>query len=167
MHTPQVLSECYADTVLIQLLVPEPLVVVHIYGIPNVAKELKEAELEQKMGVRIGVVDNDKRSPTYLSAFDTVLEQHNVCLKRRGESNHYLLVINKAIETFLLWNAAEVAIDLVNYGFPTEVKLLGKSLKTTAIGSDPDYLRLLTDLHARNAPGFLTLHQLLNDLITT
>ncbi len=167
MHTPQVLSECYADTVLIQLLVPEPLVVVHISGIPNVAKELKEAESEQKPGVRIGVVDNDKRSPPYLSEFDTVLEQHNVCFKRRAESDHYLLVINKAIETFLLWNAAQVTIDLADYGFPTEIKLLGKSLKTTAIGSNPDYLRLLTDLHARKAPGFMTLHQLLNNLITT
>ncbi len=166
MPNPQVLPECYADTALIQSLVPDPLLVVHIYGIPNVAKELKEAQESQKNSRLIGVVDNDKRTPPYLLTFDTVYEQNKVCLKQKDDSDIYLIVIDKAIESFLLWNAAEVSIDITAYGFSNEIKPLGKALKTTAIGSDSNYLRLLTDLHARQAPGFVTLHQLLNGLIT-
>ena len=167
MPNPQVLPECYADTALIQSLVPDPLLVVHIYGIPNVAKELREAQKQQKNNRMVGVVDKDKRTPPYLLTFDTVYELNKVCLKRKDDSNIYLIVIDKAIESFLLWNAAEVSIDITTYGFPNEIKPLGKALKTTAIGSDADYLRLLTDLHALQAPGILTLERILNDLITT
>ena len=167
MPNPQVLPECYADTALILSLVPDPLVIVHIYGIPNVAKELKEAQELQKDIRLIGVVDKDKRTPPYLLTFETIHEQNKVCLKRKGNSELYLIVIDKAIESFLLWNAAEIGIDITAYGFPNDIKPLGKALKTTAIGSDSNYLRLLTDLHTLQAPGFVTLHQLLNDLITT
>ena len=161
----QVFPECYADTTLIQFLINDPENVVHIYGIPNVAKELKEAEESEKLGVFIGIVDKDKRTPPHLLTFETILEQNKVCLKQRGTSAHYLIVIDKAIESFLLWNANQTNLDLIAYGFPTEVKLLGRRLKTTAIGTDPDYLRLLGALLARQAPGFVTLHHLLNEFI--
>jgi hypothetical protein len=163
----QVFPECYADTALIQFLVTNPRDVVHIYGIPNVAKEMKEAYDEVKLGRFIGVVDKDKRTPPYLLTFDTILETNKICFRPKDDLPHYLIVIEKAIESFLLWNAAQVSVNITDYGFPDEIKPLGKIFKTSAIGSNLDYLRLLTDLHARNAPGFVTLHQLLNDLITT
>ncbi|MBO0931288.1 hypothetical protein [Fibrella aquatilis] len=163
----QLFPECYADTALIQFLINDPLDVVHIYGIPNVAKELKEANDFNKPGRFIGVVDKDKRNPPYLLTFDTIHETNKVCFKRKNSLPHYLIIIDKAIESFLLWNAAQVSINIIDYDFPDEVKALGKVLKTSAIGSNPDYLRLLTDLHAKQAPGILTLERLLNDLITT
>ena len=163
----QVFPECYADTTLVQFLIANPLDVVHIYGIPNVAKELKEASELNKSGKFIGVVDKDKRTPPYLLTFETIFEDNKLCFKRKENLDHYLIVIDKAIESFLLWNAAQVSISLADYNFPDEVKSLGKALKTTAIGTNLDYLRLLSDLYTRQAPGFVTLHQLLNDLITT
>ena len=163
----QVFPECYADTALIQFLITDPLDVVHIYGIPNVAKELKEAYDDIKPGRFIGVVDKDKRTPPYLLTFDPAVESNKICFKRKDNLPHYLIVIDKAIESFLLWNATQVSVNITDYGFPDEIKPLGKILKTSAIGANPDYLRLLTDLHARQAPGILTLERLLNDLITT
>lgn len=82
-------------------------------------------------------------------------------------SNQYLLIIDKAIETFLLWNALQVNLIITDYGFNTDVKQLGARLKSRAIETDPNYLRLLSDLHAQQAPGFITLERILNDLITT
>lgn len=163
----QVFPECYSDTVLVQFLTDNPLDVVHIYGTPNVAKELNEANKFEKSGRFIGVVDKDKRTPPYLLTFETIIEKNKLCFKQKDNLDHYLIVIDKAIESFLLWNAAQVSVNIMDYGFPTEVKSLGRVLKTSSIGSNPDYPRLLTDLHARNAPGFVTLHQLLNDLVTT
>lgn len=163
----QVFPECYADTVLIQFLITDPLDVVHISGIPNVAKEMKEAYDGNKLGQFIGVVDKDKRTPLYLLTFETIIEKDKVCFKRKDKLDHYLIIIDKAIESFLLWNAAQVSVNITDYGFPNEIKSLGKVLKTSAIGSNANYLRLLTDLHVRQAPSILTLERVLNDLITT
>jgi hypothetical protein len=165
MPNLQVLPECYADTALVSLFIHDRLSVVHIFGIPNVAKEMHEAAGRENAGVCIGLVDNDKRVPPYLLTFETVSEQNKVFLKRKGMTNQYLLVIDKAIESFLLWNAEQVGLNVVDYGFINDIKGFGKALKTSAISSDSNYLRLLTDLHARQAPGFLTLERILHDIV--
>ena len=53
------------------------------------------------------------------------------------------------------------------YGFDPTLRQFCKAMKRDSISTDPDYLRLLTDLYARQAPGILTLERILNDLITT
>ncbi|WP_461051332.1 hypothetical protein [Spirosoma arcticum] len=77
----------------------------------------------------------------------------------------YLIVIDKAIESFLIWNAERVGIDMQAYGFSPTVKLLRRQTKLPTIETDPNYLQLLTDLNARQAPGFLTLERILHDLV--
>ena len=114
----------------------------------------------------IGIVDNDKHNTPYLRTFQTIEEADKVCFRHIPESNQYLIVIDKAIETFLLWNADQVDLNLADYGFAADVRLLGAKLKSQSIETDPNYLRLLTDLHTRQAPGFLTLERILNDFIT-
>ena len=166
MPSLQILPECYADTALISLFVTDRLTVVHISGITNVAKEMREAAGRENAGVRIGLVDNDKRVPPYLLTFETVSEQNKVFLKRKGMTDQYLLVIDKAIESFLLWNAQQVGLNVTDYGFANHVKLFGNVLKTSATGSNLQYLQLLTDLHTRQAPGFLTLERILHDVIS-
>ncbi len=163
----QILPECYADTALVLLFVPDPLAVVHIFGIPNVAKEMKEDAERNSSELRIGLVDNDKRVPPYLLSFNTISAENKVLLKRNEQTNQHLIVIDKAIESFLLWNAQQVNLNVTDYGFSTDIKTFGKALKTSAIGANSNYRQLLTDLHARQAPGFLTLERILNDFITT
>ena len=167
MPSLQILPECYADTALVLLFVPDQQLVVHIAGIPNVAKEMQEDAGRNNPGLRIGFVDNDKRVPPYLQPFTTIEEENKVLLKRNGETQQYLVVIDKAIESFLLWNARQVALDVVNYGFANDVKAFGKALKTSAIGNNANYRQLLTDLRTRQVPGFRTIERILNDLITT
>lgn len=166
MPSLQILPECFADTALVLLFVPDPLTVVHIFGIPNVAKEMQEAVGRENAGTRIGLVDNDTRVPPYLLTFNKVVEHNKVVLKHKGQTDQYLIVIDKAIESFLLWNAGQVELDVADYGFSYDVKAFGKALKTSAIGTNPNYLQLLADLHTRQAPGFQTLERILNDLIT-
>ncbi len=169
MPNLQLLPECYADTALVSLFVPNSQLVVHIFGIPNVAKEMQQVAIRKSIDIetRIGIVDNDKRVPPYLLRFDSIFEQNKVLLKRNPETNQHLIVIDKAIESFLLWNAQEVSLDVAEYGFTADIKLFGKALKTSAIGSNSNYLRLLADLHTRQAPGFLTFERILNDFTTT
>lgn len=164
MPNLQILPECYADTALVYQFIADRQAVVHISGITNVAKEMQEAAERNDDSIRIGFVDNDKRVPPYLLTFKTIFEQNKVVLKHNEQTKQHVLVVDKAIESFLLWNAAQVELDVVDYGFVNDVKAFGKALKTSAIGSSSNYLQLLTDLHARQAPGFLTLERILNDL---
>ncbi len=167
MPNLQILPECFADTALVLLFVPARQIVVHIFGITNVAKEMQQAAERENAGIRIGLVDNDKRVPPYLHAFDTVSVQDKVILKRNGQTEQYLVVIDKAIESFLLWNAEQAGINVADYGFSHDVKVFGKALKTSAIGVNANYLQLLADLHTRQAPGFQTLERILNGFINT
>ncbi|CCH55206.1 hypothetical protein BN8_04447 [Fibrisoma limi BUZ 3] len=163
----QILPECYADTALVMQFVQNRQLVVHIFGIPNVAKEMQEEAGREHSGMRIGFVDNDKRVPPYLQSFATVLEENKIVIKRKGQTQQYLIVVDKAIESFLLWNARQIGLHVSDYGFSSDIKTFGKALKTSSIGSNNNYLQLLADLHARQAPGFLTLERILNDFITT
>jgi len=163
----RLIPECYGDTALVSSLVNGYRPIDHVFGIPNVAKEMKAGLLNQPGFTLIGFVDNDKRTPSYFDDFDIIVAENKVIFKKKRLIEHYLLVVDKAIETFLIWNAQQVDIDLSDYGLTSELKRLCQLMKRTTIGSDPNYLRLLADLHTRQAPGFLTLERILNEFIIT
>ncbi|GAB4034435.1 hypothetical protein [Spirosoma jeollabukense] len=165
MPNVRLIPECYGDTAIVNLFVNDRKPVDHVFGISNVAKEMKAGLINQPNFVLIGFVDNDKRTPTYFDDFDTVLIENKIIFKKNRLVEHYLLVIDKAIETFIIWNAQQVNVDMTDYGFASDLKRLCQLMKRTTIGSDPNYLRLLADLHTRQAPGFLTLERILNDFI--
>lgn len=167
MSNLRLIPECYGDTALVNVLIGGRKSVDHVFGIPNVAKEMKAGLLNQPDVVLIGFVDNDKRTPPYFDDFEIVAAENKVLFKKKPYTEHYLLVIDKAIETFLIWNAQQVNIDLAEYGLTPELKRLCQLMKRTTIGSDSNYLQLLTDLYARQAPGFQTLERILNGFITT
>ena len=157
--------ECHADTALITHFIPNTHIIEHAAGINEVSKSLETVRSDAT--ILLGIVDNDKHKPRYLQVFETIEEQDKICFKHKPESNQYLIIIDKAIETFLLWNALQVNLNVADYGFSLEVRLLGAKLKSQLIETDPNYRQLLTDLHTRQAPGFLTLERILNDFITT
>ncbi len=156
--------ECHADTTLITHFITNPLIIEHAAGINEVSKSLETVKSDAV--ALIGIVDNDKHKPRYLRTFQTIEESDKVCFQRKPGANQYLLIIDKAIETFLLWNAAQVGLNMADYTFSSDIRLLGAKLKSQSIETDPNYLRLLTDLHTRQAPGFLTLERILNDFIS-
>jgi hypothetical protein len=157
--------ECHADTALVSYFVADSQIIEHAAGINEVSKSLQTVKSDAT--ILVGIVDNDKHKPRYLREFETIDELNKVCFLHKPDSNQYLIIIDKAIETFLLWNAAQVNLTMANYGYKADVRQLGAQLKRLAIETDPNYLRLLSDLHTRRAPGFLTLERILNDIILT
>ena len=160
------LPECYADTALINLLAPANTRIDHIFGIRNVVQEMKSIAENRPNFTVVGIIDNDKRSPAYFDDFVLIDQFEKITFKKRSDTNQYLITLDKAIETFLLWNAGKINLDITQYGFPTNLKQFCKAVKRTTIGYDPNYLQLLTDLHTRQAPGFITLENILNDFLT-
>ncbi len=119
----------------------------------------------------IGMVDNDDdldiRCKGFFKSFEVVTLENRIILRSNLARQQHLIVIDKAVESFLIWNADQTDIDLAAYEFSTTVKRLRNQTKSPIIETDPNYLQLLADLHTRQAPGFQTLERILNDLITT
>lgn len=164
----RLLPECHADTTLIGFLVKDKELYRHSRG-SEVAGDMQAASRD--FDVVVGIIDGDKTSkPRYFDLFEFKIEENNVQLWKKSDSEEYLLIIvgqKIGVETFLLWNAEQVGISLETYGFEKTAKKMRPTFKTVAIETDPNYLRLLSDLHTRQAPGFITLERILNDIITT
>ena len=155
--------ECHADTALIYFLVSDITIIQHAAGINEVSKALETSHSDSV--TLIGVIDNDKHKPRYIKQFMLVREENKVCLLHKPESRQYIIIIDKAIETFLLWNADQVGLSVIAYGFESEVKKLGLQLKRRSIETEPLYQNLLSDLLAAQAPGFMALERILHELI--
>lgn len=155
--------ECHADTALVSHLFLNNQLIEHAAGINEVSKALESVRSDAV--TLVGIIDNDKHKPRYLRQFETLMEENRLHYCVKPASNQHLIIIHKAIETFLLWNASQVELDIVSYGFSTDVRQFGKRLKSQGIETDSNYLQLLADLHARQAPGFLTLDRILHDLV--
>ncbi len=155
--------ECHADTALVRFLVKDENLLIHSAG-TEVAKDMQIGI--QSADIVVGIIDNDKVKPRYFDLFVKLNEQNKTCFMHKPDSAEYVIIIDKAIESFLIWNAEQINLNLALYGFPIKPKLLGEKLKTPSIQTDPNYLQLLTDLHNRQAPGFITFENILNDFLT-
>ncbi|TAE31055.1 MAG: hypothetical protein EAZ91_08735 [Cytophagales bacterium] len=117
----------------------------------------------------IGIVDNDKKlnihCKGFFGTFETVSQYERLTLKKHPIKDQYIIIVDKAVETFLLWNAEAVGMAVSQYGFDTSPKKFGLQLKTPTIETDPSYLQLLNDLYQHQAPGLLTLESLLHGFI--
>jgi hypothetical protein len=110
-----VLPECYVDTCLIETLVPPRTHYNHQKGSGTVAKKMKNFFGDR---FALGIIDKDKRELYYLREFTLVAKKENLELFKHGSLHHYLILINPAIETFILTNAAAAGISITSFGLP-------------------------------------------------
>ncbi len=162
------LPECHADTALIRFLFPDPLLTIHTTGCPDVARTMKSPRADDYR--LIGIVDNDKKLMVhckgFFSHFTVIEERDKLSIRKNPTTAQHIIVIDKAIETFLLWNATQTGLNVALFGFSTDVKRLGNQLKTPAIETDPDYQELLAELFDKKAPGLVLLQRVLTELMS-
>ncbi|TKT92092.1 hypothetical protein [Dyadobacter frigoris] len=156
------LQECHADTTLVLFLTKNDSRVIHAPGYTDVGVIMRKANRTTKL---IGFVDEDKRIPPYFDDFEIIDSGDKVILNKKLGKDQYLIVIQKAIESFLVWNADQVGIDLTDFGFPKDVKSLGNRLKSLQIEKDENFQTLLVALDNQNAPGFVKIRSILNELV--
>jgi hypothetical protein len=161
------IPECYADTELIAFLAGSAATVDHALNISQVASEMKKVSQNDTIEdfTLIGLVDNDKYKPPYFTDFQEFDRGQRVSFRHKADTHQYLMVLEKAIETFLLHNAAAVGLNMSDFGFSDNLKELKHQLKRMTIGSNADYLRLLTELQQKQAPDFVKIIAFLSKFI--
>ena len=146
MSYPQVNTECYADTVLVEILgFYKP---THHLGIGKVVN-MFEKSLKNTRAV--GIIDDDKVKPKALDNYDLVDEKEGI--KRLSKNNHFILAISPAFEDWVFENANSVDVDPANYGFHTR-KRFREVCKSPTAGANKELKRFLNDLKQKKVKGF-------------
>ncbi|TAD83781.1 MAG: hypothetical protein EAY75_14430 [Bacteroidetes bacterium] len=155
-----IIPECYADTLLIQTLVPTAKGYNHQHNCFKVEQTLKKLE-----GFGLGVIDDDKRTIKYLEHFeliDEVVGDLRLWRQFRGETHHWIIQICPALEMWIIKVCKDEKID--NGDVPLELEALRKytkslsSLKNAGLRSLFQILKEReTNKSVRKLKGWITL----------
>lgn len=138
-----VLPECYVDTCLIETLVPPNNHYNHQKGSGTVAKKMKNFFGDR---FALGIIDKDKKELYYLKEFNLVVQKHNLELYKHKTNHHYLILINPAIETFILANSTTAGISITNFDLPEAMDEFRRETKLVNSKKDPRFKKLFKEL---------------------
>jgi hypothetical protein len=146
-----IITECYVDTMLVEIALSVANGCNHQKGCNNVAK-IMQSKLQDKFA--IGVIDNDKCKPSYFSEFHQIAANDNAAIKlyRHNKRNHYFIVICPAIEQFILTAAEQCNVSLTTYNLPEELNKFVKITKPETSRDNKDLRKLVRELkqHSEN-----------------
>lgn len=156
-----VIPECYADTALIETIVPPNKGYNHQMGCNKVASKMQN---DLKDDFALGIIDKDKRSVKYLDEFSLVKNKKSLFLYKHPDKHHYIIQIYPAIEQFIMKSCSEVKIDLSDYGLMNDLEGLKQKTKRQTSKKDPQLIDLFKELKARKPEQIVTLSKWINYL---
>jgi len=145
------MPECYADTLLIQTLVPTRVGYNHQHSCFKVEGEMKSGRLKDQFAV--GIIDKDKNTIGYLTEFDMVDEvEGSLILWRHKNKNrhHYIIQVRPALERWILRICEAEGINIDRFGLSNDLEGLREHTKTRTSIHDPKLLSLFREIEAKH-----------------
>lgn len=155
-----VIPECYVDTCLTETITSTT-GFNHQKGCTTVCKVMKEKFFDR---FALGVLDKDKRTPSYLNEFDLIGSKKSIHLYKHPQRHHYIIQLEPAIEEVILKAAIEKNIRMVDFGLPDNKVDLMKITKSQTSKKSSKFSRLFTEL--ADTSDFKTLSDLIKYLAT-
>jgi len=90
----------------------------HQKGCNTVVNTMKGKIL--KDGFAVGVIDSDKRKPSYVNEFTEIAHTEHLSLLKHTNKAHYLIMVSPAMDKFILDCAEEEMVDLSEYDLPSD-----------------------------------------------
>ena len=149
--------ECYVDTNLVESLL-ETDGVNHQKGCNTVVNTMKSKVLND--GFAVGVIDADKRQPSYVKEFTEIACSKHLSLMRHVTKHHYLVMIKPAMYQFILDCAEEQGVDMSIYGLASDLDTFKDQAKTVSTKNDVRFKRLFKKLKGNSE--IKTLYDILN-----
>lgn len=137
-----IIPECYVDTNLVETLVCH-VGCNHQKGCNQVAKVLKEKFSDR---FAVGIIDADKRMPSYVNEFYEIGADKHLRLLRHKTRPHFLILVNPAIDTFILSCAREAKVNLRDYDLSPNLKEFTMQTKNVMSNKDPRFRNLFRNL---------------------
>ena len=154
-----IMPECYIDTNLIETIVP-PERIGSTCGYNHKRscnKVIDEMLGKLKDDFALGIVDIDKRPLARTSEFKPFVEKQlsnkNVLKLYKHQNKPHYLIFHPPIEQWLLDEAQNIGIFLVDYDLPVTLKELMNETKNEFSKKDPKFKKLFRELIKQNAVG--------------
>ncbi len=156
----QLLPECYADTLLIDILgYKNPN---HQPSISEVANAMSHRGYKNQLA--IGVIDKDKNMPAYFADFEVLKRTESLELKKHPQKKHYTIILCPAFEVFIQTAAEEVKIDLAKFGFGN-LKYFKSVCKSIHAAKNQNLKQLLNTINQKQAPSTEQIKNWINEII--
>lgn len=153
-----VVPECYVDTNLMNVLLGKACN--HQKGCATVCKTMDEKLADQ---FAIAVIDHDKRKPDATKHYVEIGRNAHLVVCKHEDRAHYLVLINPAIEGFILHAVDELGIRMTDYQLPDNLEDLKKLTKSVDAKDDKSFERLFKSI--RDASNIKCLNALLHYLL--
>ena len=138
-----IFPECYVDTNIMKTLLRLD-GVNHKHGCSQVMAGMKNGHFADSFA--IGIIDDDKKKTYDYHEFQTLAQSGHLRLMKHKTRHHYLIFVCKAAEDFLLSCAAELTLDLSNYGLPDTLEGLKEVTKDCESDKEPRIKKLVNAL---------------------
>ena len=151
-----IIPECFVDTNLVETLACNK-GCNHQKGCNQVAKIMNEKYADR---FAVGIVDADKRFPSYLNEFNEIVSSQHLKVCRHSERPHFIILICPAIDKFILDCVEFANINMEDYDLPSLLKDFTQQTKQVLSNRDPRFRKLFKDL--KNSGEIKILKELLN-----
>lgn len=141
------MPECYADTLLIETLVPTKNGYNHKHNCFKVESEMARGKLMDKFA--LGIIDNDKKAIKYLGECEVINNcGEDLILWKHKEKNHFIIQICPALEIWILKVCAKAGINLQDYELQNSLESFKRITKSMSSLEDKKLKRLFAAIKA-------------------
>lgn len=137
-----IIPECYVDTNLVETLVCKA-GCNHQKGCNQVAKVMQEKFADR---FAVGIIDADKRRPSYLNEFKEVASSEHIKVLRHFSRHHFIILVHPAIDGFILSCAEAGSVNLTSYELSPVLKEFTSQTKNVMSNKDQRFKRLFNSL---------------------
>ncbi len=136
------IPECYIDTNLTETLLG---LFGHYTKGVNHKKGCNEvtATMDGKFHGRfaVGIIDDDRRQAAHVGEYVEIARSAHLRLLKHPDEPHYLIMVYKAMEDFIVSCAEEVSVDLSKYGLSRNLEECKDATKQRGAKKDPKFKR--------------------------
>ena len=157
MFEPRIIPECYADTLLIKYIGYEA--PNHQHGIGEVANVMIKYYKNKKV---IGIIDDDKTKPKYFDGFRETKRGHNLIVKKRPGTEHYLIVVCRDFEAWIEYAGNQKSVPRP---FPNEDKKFRDNTKDFNVEKNNKITNYINTIKQRESPAFLQLKEFIEEIL--
>jgi len=142
-----ILPECHADTLLIDLIgFKKP------NHQPNIGDVINTMKSRFANKLAIGFIDDDKTKPKYVEEFEEDQSENNLKLLKHRDRKHYLIIVQPAFEEWVFSAAENLDINPSKYKI-RNLKYFKKIAKNMHVHKNENVKQLLNAIkQTKNSP---------------
>lgn len=137
-----IIPECYVDTNLVETLMRTP-GCNHQKGCNQVTKVMQEKFADR---FAVGIIDADKRKPSYLNEFKKIASSEHIKLFQHDTRSHFIILVHPAIDAFILFCAQVGEVNMAEYELSSVLKDFTAQTKNVMSNKDPRFRELFRSI---------------------